>query len=185
MKITVEQILGKKPCAEWTGKRLRKHIGDGKELVDILELPDISADDKIWCVTKFLSDKVNRKFAIWCARQCETEVEEIADYIDVIERYYDNKATKKELDAANWAADMAADRTADRAADWAADSSADRTADMAADRTADRGADWAANWAANRAADMAADRAADWAAKMAADRTAQLKKLKELIKEGT
>ena len=136
MRITVEQILSKNPCKEWTKKRLREHIGKGKELLEILDLPGISYDDKIWCVTKFLPDKTNRAFAIWCARQCKTKVKEITDYIDVIERFYKNKATKEELERA----DCAADRAADRAAYWAAY----RAADCAAYSAADRAADWAA-----------------------------------------
>ena len=116
MKITVKDITGKVPCAEWTEERLRQKIGDGKTVLEILSLRGVTAGDRIWCATKFLDDKANREFAIWCARQCKTEVKEIPEYIDVIERYYSGKATRDALSAAYGAADRAADSAADRAA---------------------------------------------------------------------
>jgi len=115
-KITVEMIMDKKPCVEWTEERVRGYIGKGKTLKQILTLKNVSSDDKIWCVTRFLPDKTNRAFAIWCAEQCKTDVQQIKDYIKVIKRYYSGKATKAELWAAYWAAYLAAY--------WAADSAA-------------------------------------------------------------
>jgi hypothetical protein len=138
-KITVEMIMDKKPCEDWTEERIRGYIGRGKTIKEILNLKDVYADSRIWCVTRFLSDKTNRKFAIWCAEQCKTDVQEIKDYIKVIKRYYAGKATDKELKAA-----------AERAADWAADWAADSAADWAADSAAYGAADWAADWAAER-----------------------------------
>ena len=185
MKITVEQILAKNPCTEWTEKRLRKYIGEGKTLSEILNLKKISIDDKIWCVTKFLPDAANRIFAIWCARQCSTKYKEIATYIEVIEAYYAGQATKEELQAADRAADWATCSAAYSAADWAADRAARSAtysaayraaywaaysaARSAARRVAYRAAYWAADSAADRAAYKAADRAADSAADWAAD----------------
>ena len=113
-RITVEMIMDKKPCNDWTRERVSEHIGKGKTLEQILKLKDVSPDDKIWCVTRFLSDKTNRKFAIWCAEQCKTNVQEIKDYIKVIKDYYVGKATDREL------------RAADRAAYWAAYWAAER-----------------------------------------------------------
>ena len=152
-RITVEMIMDKKPCEDWTEERVRGYIGKGKTLEQILKLKDVSPDDKIWCVTRFLSDKTNRKFAIWCAEQCKTDVQEIKDFIKVIKRYYAGKATAEELKAAN--------RAAYWAADWAAD--------------------WAAYGAAYRATNWAAYRAADWAADGAAERQKQIKKLLTMI----
>ena len=120
MKITVKDITGKLPCAEWTEERLKQKIGDGKTLLEILSLRGVTAGDRIWCATKFLDDKANREFAIWCARQCKTEVKEITEYIDVIERYYSGKATRDALSAAYGAVYGAAYWAADRAADSAA-----------------------------------------------------------------
>ena len=92
------------PCEEWTTERVNKFMGEGKTLSEILDMKKIPAPDRIWAVTRFLSDKVNRQFAVWCARQCKTDRKEIINYIDVIEKFYDGKATKEELRATNRAA---------------------------------------------------------------------------------
>ena len=162
-KITTDMIMSKRPCEEWSRERIQKFLGSGKTVLEILAMRKIPADERIWAVTKFLPEKVNRKFAIWCARQCETEVIEIKKYRDVIEQFYNGTATKEELAAARGAAY--------RAAYWASDWAADRVAYWAAYR--------ASYWAADRAADWAADRAAYWAAV----RKKQIKKLQKLIKE--
>ena len=116
MKITVEAILAKRPCLGWTEERLRTFIGNGKTLSECLRLRGVSDGDKIWCVSRFLPDKVNRKFAIWCARQCKTKLKEIKDFIDVTEKFYNGEATKEELILA----DKTACRKAFRTADWMA-----------------------------------------------------------------
>ena len=133
-KITVKMIMDKKPCEDWTEERIRGYIGKGKTIKEILNLKDVYADSRIWCVTRFLSDKTNRKFAIWCAEQCKTDVQEIKDYIKVIKRYYAGKATDEELMAAERAAYGAAERAAYWAAYWAADGAADGAAYWAAER---------------------------------------------------
>jgi len=77
-KITVNDILEKSPCAEWTEERLTKYIGRGKTLLEILDtrkIQGVSYADRIWCVIQFLPDIVNRKFAIWCARQCKIDTQ--------------------------------------------------------------------------------------------------------------
>ena len=73
MKVTVSDIMSKKPCEEWTEEKIRKYIGEGKTLRQILKIKEIQEGDRIWCITKFLDDKTNREFAIWCARQCKTD----------------------------------------------------------------------------------------------------------------
>jgi len=159
--ITAKDVLEHKPCTEWTKKLLNKKLGKGKTLLQILNMRSVSVDDRIWCVVRFLPDKTNRAFAIWCARQFKTNTREITNYIDTIEKYYNGKATKKELDAAY------------RAANWVANGAAN----------------WAAYWAAYRVAyrvtNEAAYRAAYWAAYRVADGTAerqkQIKKLKEFL----
>ena len=93
MIITVKMIMEKNPCEDWTEKKISKIIGNGKTLIEILSMSKIKAADRIWCVTQFLSDKVNREFAIWCVRQCKTDVKEITEYIDVIEKYYSDWAS--------------------------------------------------------------------------------------------
>ena len=116
MKITVKKIMALNPCLGWTEERLRKLIGKGKTPLDCLSIKGVSVDDKIWCATKFLPDKANRKFAIWCARQCKITIKEIKIYIDIIEKYYSGKATKKQLDEASSAAYSAASSAASSAA---------------------------------------------------------------------
>ena len=193
--ITVKDVMKHKPCPEWTLDKLQEKLCTGKTLVEILEMQDVSPEDRIWCITRFLPNKTNRSFAIWCARRCNTDVKEVVEYIDVIEMCYNGEATEEELKLAYRAADLAADRAAYLAADWAAylaadwaayraaDLAAGRAAYRAANRAADRAADWAADWEADRAADWAADLAADLAAEQAAEREKQIAKLKEMINE--
>ena len=152
-KITVEMIMDKKPCVDWTEERVRGYIGKGKTIKEILNLKDVYADSRIWCVTRFLSDKTNRKFAIWCAEQCKTDFQEIKDYIKVIKRYYAGKATDEELMAADGAAYRAAERAADGAVYWTAERAAYRAAYRVAYGAADGAAYWVAYWVADRAAE--------------------------------
>jgi len=170
-KITAEMIMDKEPCEDWTEERVRKYIGKGKTLKEILEIKEVSEEDRIWCVTRFLPDKTNRAFAIWCAQQCRTDVQEIKDYIKVIKRYYAGKATDEELMAA------------ERAAYWAADGAAYWVAERAAYRAAYWAAYKAAERAVERAAYMAADGAAAyWAAERAIMRKNQIERLLSMIK---
>jgi len=80
-KITVEDILDKDPCEEWTEERLRAKIGEGKTLLEILDMEDVSANNRIWCVTQFLDEKTNRAFAVWCIGQCNTDYKELTEYV--------------------------------------------------------------------------------------------------------
>lgn len=114
-KITVKMIMDKEPCKEYPESRVSELVGKGKTLTELLDL-DIPEKDRIWVVAKFLDDKTNRAFAIWCARQCKTKCKEITEYINVIERFYDGKATEDEVRTAHRAAYSAADRAAYRAA---------------------------------------------------------------------
>ena len=174
MKITTKMILEKYPCEEWDKKRIKKYIGRGKSLSDILAISGVKASDKIWCATRFLPDNVNREFAIWCARRCKTNIKEITNYIDVIEKFYEGKATPAELKTAQKAADRAANTPEAHnhiAVCWAAQ--------RAPQRVAQRAAYWAANMIDGASAPY-------WAvcrAEQVKERNAQLKKLKELIAE--
>ena len=167
MKITVKDIMSKTPCNEWTEERLRKHIGEGKTLLQICRMGSVDIAERIWCVTRFLDDKTNRAFAIWCARQCKADKKEITEYIDVIERYYDGKSTDEEVKAADWVAYWAVGSEADSAAYWAAYWAVG----------------WAADWAVGREADWAAYCAADSAADQQSMRRKQIKKLTEMVSE--
>ena len=149
-KVTVKDILEKVPCSEWTEERLQAKIGEGKTLPEILDLSGVEDKDKIWCVTRFLDDKTNRAFAIWCARQGKTNVKEITEYINVIEKYYNGKATKEELKKADSSSYWVADWAANEASYWAANEASYWAADRAADRAAYWAADNAAYWPAER-----------------------------------
>ena len=163
--ITIDLINSWIPCypaesklpAGWTGTA-----------IDILNLQNISVEDKLWVVCRedVIDARTLRLFAVWCARQVQhlmTDARSIAA-LDVAERYADGLATVEELAAAR---------------DAAEDASA----------TA-RAAAWAAAWAAARAARAAARnasaaaRATAWDASAAARDAAQKKqieKLKEMI----
>ena len=46
-KITAEMIMDKEPCEDWTEERVRKYIGKGKTLKEILEIKEVSEEDRI------------------------------------------------------------------------------------------------------------------------------------------
>ena len=161
-------IMRKKPCEEWTEKVLRECIGDGITVLEILDLKNVSIPDRIWCVTQFLPDIVNRKFAIWCARQCKTNNFTVKKYIDIIEKYYIFKtATKKEMQLAKKVAYYTVNMTGYWTAYWTAFSTAYRVTEIAAGS--------AANWTA----ETVADNTVNWII----CRKKQIKKLRKLIKE--
>ena len=111
MKITAKMMFEKEPCAGYTLEKLQELAGEGLSLLQILSL-NIPDEDRVWAVTRFLPDIENRKFAIWCARQCNN-IPEITASIDTIERYYIlNTGTKDEMIAAYSAAYSSADRAA-------------------------------------------------------------------------
>ena len=170
MKITVVDIMKKKPCPEYTEKIIKTLIGEGKPLLELASL-DIPSKDRVWIITQFLDDKTNRKFAIWCARQYEPAYKEVIDYINIIERYYDGKATEQELNAAS---DLAY-------------KSAYSTAYKSAYSVTDKSAAWAAYMAAYLAAYaytyMAATDSAACKAAWRKTQDKQIKKLQELIGE--
>jgi len=68
-----------------------------------------------------LTELNQRRFAIWCARRCKTEITEITAYIDAIEGYYiKGNVDKEQLRTADRAAYRASYMAADRAAYCAA-----------------------------------------------------------------
>jgi hypothetical protein len=163
--ITEADILLHNPCPGWTEERIKDKIGTGKTLLQIARMWSVSEIYRIWCVTRFLTDKQNRIFAIWCARQCQTDIHEITEYIDVIEKYYDDNATQEELNIAR--------RIVENTIDWRIESAQDWEASNAAG--------WASYRGAEKAAYIAANRAAYWAADRARMRKKQLRKMKEII----
>lgn len=135
--ITIEDIRAKKPCYDpikylpenWSGT-----------LLDILDIKGCRFDDRLWVVTWFLSDKLNRLFAVYCARQALALIKNpdprSVKACEVAERFALGKATENELAADSRAAAMAAAMDAAWSAAWAAT------------RAAGRYAAWSAAWAA-------------------------------------
>jgi len=67
-KVTVDDIMAHYPCDEYPRERVEE-LWSGKEsltLTEILDL-DIPAEDRIWAVTRFLTDEKNGQFARWCS----------------------------------------------------------------------------------------------------------------------
>jgi len=142
--------------------------------LDVLDVKDCPAADRIWVALGMMSENDRRLAA--CRFVRHTPIgdgrmvwhllpdDRSRNAVEVAERFADGKATEREL-AAAWAAADAA-RAAARAAAW----------DAVAARYAAWYAAWAAAWAAAsaaaRAAAWAAARAAAWAAARAAARDA-------------
>ena len=133
---------------DWTGTAL-----------DVLDVTDCPAADRIWVVLGMMSENDRRLAA--CAFVRRTPIgdgrtvwdlltdERSRKAVEVAERFADGEATERELDAA-------------RAAAWDAAWTAARDAAWAAASTAARAAAWAAAWAAARDAARDAARAAAW-----------------------
>jgi hypothetical protein len=156
--ITAEMVKSKNPCNDWPIERLQEFYGKGKTLIEVLKSEDVSHSDRIWTATKFLSDKQNREFALWCARSLKTK--EANTFIDTIEK--EGKATQEELNEADRAV-----------AYWAAYWAAYLAENQAVDLAANQAAGWAAGWA---------DWAAGWATYGDNVRQKQINKLIEIIK---
>ena len=119
-------------------------------LIDFLKINKIPSKDRIWVATRFLDDKTNRLFAVWCARQALKLVNNpdtrSIEACNVAEKFALCEATRQELASARAAASNAARAAASNAASnaravtWAA------TSDTA----------WAAIWAASSDAAWAA-----------------------------
>ena len=176
--VTPEQFKGFGPCwledaagrerfasiaalrAEWTA-------------LDVLNLPDVSADDKLWSVLReeFIDAPILHEFACRCAEYALSFVDNpdprsIAA-IDAKRKWLRGEIKDKELRAARAAARDAAWAAA-RAAAWDAAWDAAGAAAMATARAAARDA----AWAAARAAAWAAAGDAAWDAAWAAARDA-------------
>ena len=70
MKITIEMIMEKNPCAEYSAKRVTE-LCDGNESLTLMQISelDIPVADRIWAITRFLDDRYNRLFAADCAQR--------------------------------------------------------------------------------------------------------------------
>jgi hypothetical protein len=185
----------------------KKYLEEGRQysVIDILDHAEITFKDKLWVVLRndFLSEKLMRLFAVWCARQVQhlMKDERSLNALDVAEKFANGEATKEELAAASgaaWAAGAARDAaysasdaaySASDAAMAARTAASDAASDAAGDaaRAAAGDAARAAAWAAMAAGAAMAARAATVAATVAAGdaaRADQQAKLREMIIAG-
>lgn len=177
MEITVEMIRKCSPCVDPTCYVTEDWSGT---LVDILNMNNVPATDRIWAVTHFLDNRTNRLFAVWCVRGLLGLAEDLdprsAEACNVSEKFANGGATIEELDAAARAALHAFDAArAARAAHSVAHIAYEATyyAIVAASYVADNIAEHA-SWAAYCAA-------AYFARLSTEIRKAQIEKLKEMI----
>ena len=172
--VTVGQFKSFRPCWLETAEGRKRFariaaIRDEWTALDVLNLPNVSAADKLWSVLReeFIDAPILHEFACRCAEYALSFVDNpdprsIAA-IEAKRKWLRGEITDKELDAARAAARDAA-RTAANAAAWDA-------------------ANAAARYAANAAAWDAANAAANAAARYAA-REHEVEILRELLKEG-
>ncbi len=174
--ISLEEFKGFRPCwlEKAAGERRLEEIGSRKErwtAMDILDLPEseVSAEDKIWAVTKaeIIEEEKLHEFACRCAEEALKLVKDpdprSVAAIEAKRKWLKGEITDEEL-AAAWVARVARD--------------AARVASDAASAAA-----WAAASAAASDAAWDAARAAAWAAARAAARKKQIDILRELIAE--
>jgi len=138
-KVTVDDIMAHYPCEEYPRERVEELWG-GKEDLTLTEILDlgIPTEDRIWAVTKFLSEEENGQFTRWCALQ----VVHLWDCPDVVKRYLETGdeglrgAARTTALAAAWGAAQDAARAAAWGAVHAAADAARTTAHAAACTTA-------------------------------------------------
>ena len=156
---------------DWTGTAL-----------DVLDVTDCPAADRIWVVLGMMSENDRRLAACCFVRRTpigdgRTVWDLLTDdrsrkAVEVAERFVDGEASKRELAAARDAAwDAASDAARDAAWDAARDAAWGAARDVA----------WDAAWDAARAAARAADRDAASDADMDAARDAQIDILREML----
>jgi hypothetical protein len=191
---TLNRIRVHEPCNDGWRKLL---AGLGKTEADNEPLPyarivEINGiDDALWaCRAEPQHAKEWRLFAVWCARQVESlmEDERSCAALNVAERHANGQATDDELAAASVAAwDASASAWDASAAAWGAAGAAAGAAAWEAAGAAARAAAWDASAAARGAARAAASvaawdaSAAAWDAARDAARDAQTKKFLEIV----
>jgi len=174
----IETIRSLGPCYD-----PEKHLSNDWQgnIIDILDIKDCDFSDRLWVImrTDFVSEKLMRLFAVWCARQVQhlMKDERSLKALDVAEAYANYYTL---IDDSNWREGWDLERVAARDAAGAAARDAARASAWAAARAAAR----ASAWAAARAAADAADAAA-WIADARADtRAAQEQQLRKMILKG-
>lgn len=175
--VTLEEFKKFRPCWLGTaeGRKKLESIGGRKEAwtaLDVLELPDVDAEDKLWAVLRpeFVPEETLHEFACRCAEEALKQVENpdprSVAAIEAKRRWLRGEIGDEELDAA-------------RAAAWIAAAAAVAALDAAA-LDAARAAAWAAAFAAAWAVAGAAAGAAAETAVMAS----QVEMLKEMLAAG-
>lgn len=121
-KLNINDIRKLKPCYEPTKYVDENWVGT---VIDILKMDEVPYDDRLWVATKFIDDKTNRLFAVWCAREAlklvDNPDQRSINACDVAERFANGKATEDELAAARDSsrdAARAAAKTAAKTAAW-------------------------------------------------------------------
>ena len=172
--VTVEQFKSFRPCWLETAEGREKFariaaIRNEWTALDVLNLPDVSVEDKFWSVLReeFIDVPILHEFACRCAEHALSFVEShdprsIAAIV-AKRKWLRGEITDAELDAA-----------------WYAAMDAARDAVLAAAQDAARDAAWAAAWATARAAaqDVATDATRDAASEH------EVEMLRELLEEG-
>ncbi len=185
--ISLEEFKGFRPCWLETaaGARRLEEIGSRKErwtAMDILGLPEseVSAEDKIWAVTRaeIIEEEKLHEFACRCAEEALKLVKDpdprSVAAIEAKRKWLKGEITDEELAAASAAAWAAA---------WAAASAAASAAAMDAAWAAAMAAAWDAAWDAAWAAARDAAWAAAWAAASDSARAATRKKQVAILRE--
>lgn len=103
---TIKDIRDLQPCYDprvylpndWSGTAL-----------DILQHEHIPMMDKVWVVRNWVGDRVNRLFAVWCARYALLSRPDLkhrlSRLVDVAEAYANGEASEESLSAAGSLAD--------------------------------------------------------------------------------
>ena len=187
LTVTVEQFEKFGPCwlEDEAGRkkfRLLAKIRNEWTALDILNLPDVTSEDKLWAVLReeFIPAEILHEFACRCAESALSLIDS-PDPRSVAAIAAKRAWLKCDIADEQLAAAWDAARDAAWAAAWAAARDAARDAAWVAARAAAwdaaRDAAWAAAGVAARAAAGDAARAAAWAAALDAARDDQIKML--------
>lgn len=183
--------MSKKPCRDYTRSRIQNLFGENTSVTLMqISYSDISLDDRIWTITRFLGDKYNRFFAADCAERCLSKIKNVefkkqtSKLIDRLRMRARDEITSEQMKmdrAAFWAAYWTAYKAACWAVYWTSNRAADRAVYKEACWAVYMAAESSAEWTAERAAYIVADMAADMAADISKERKWQLNKLRTYI----